>query len=50
MGVIDAKLPAPLKPTVFDLWGDGAFFAMLLLAVAGVAPSVRTLMSKQTDR
>ena len=37
MGVIDARLPPPLKPTLFDLWGDGAFFAMLLVSLAGAA-------------
>ena len=37
MGVIDARLPAALRPTPFDLWGDGAFFAMLLVSLAGAA-------------
>ncbi len=37
MGVIDAPLPPALKPTLFDLWGDGAFFAMLLVSLAGAA-------------
>jgi apolipoprotein N-acyltransferase len=37
MGVIDARLPAALQPTLFDLWGDGAFFAMLLISLAGAA-------------
>lgn len=37
MGVIDARLPPALKPTLFDLWGDGAFFAMLLVSLAGAA-------------
>ncbi len=42
MGVIDARLPPALKPTLFDLWGDGAFFAMLLISLAGAAlPSRR---------
>lgn len=36
MGVIDARLPPALKPTLFDLWGDGAFFAMLLISFVGV--------------
>jgi apolipoprotein N-acyltransferase len=35
MGVIDARLPPALKPTLFDLWGDGAFFAMLLVSLTG---------------
>ncbi len=33
MGVIDARLPSALKPTLFDLWGDGAFFAMLVASL-----------------
>jgi apolipoprotein N-acyltransferase len=37
LGVIDARLPPALKPTLFDLWGDGAFFAMLLVSLAGAA-------------
>jgi apolipoprotein N-acyltransferase len=37
MGVIDARLPSALKPTLFDLWGDGAFFAMLLVSLTGAA-------------
>ena len=39
MGVIDARLPPALKPTLFDLWGDGAFFAMLLVSLIGVTRS-----------
>ena len=35
MGVIDARLPPALKPTLFDLWGDGAFFAMLAVSLVG---------------
>jgi apolipoprotein N-acyltransferase len=37
MGVIDARLPPALKPTLFDVWGDGAFFAMLLASLMGAA-------------
>lgn len=37
MGVIDARLPSDLPPTLFDLWGDGAFFAMMLVSVAGMS-------------
>jgi apolipoprotein N-acyltransferase len=37
MGVIDAPLPAALQPTLFDLWGDGAFFVMLLISLTGAA-------------
>ncbi len=37
MGVIDARLPPALKSTLFDQWGDGAFFAMLLVSLAGAA-------------
>ena len=35
-GVIDARLPPALAPTLFDLWGDGAFWAMLVLSLVGV--------------
>ena len=35
MGIIDARLPPALKPTLFDVWGDGAFFAMLLASLVG---------------
>jgi len=35
-GVIDAPLPPALAPTLFDLWGDGAFWAMLVLSLVGV--------------
>ena len=42
MGVIDARLPPALQPTLFDWWGDGAFFAMLLVSLVGAAlPSRR---------
>ncbi len=40
-GVIDAPLPAPLRPTPFDLWGDGAFFAMLALSLVGAKLPLR---------
>ncbi|MGI9170305.1 MAG: apolipoprotein N-acyltransferase, partial [Caulobacteraceae bacterium] len=34
-GVIDASLPAALAPTPFDRWGDDAFWAMLIVSLAG---------------
>ena len=34
-GVIDARLPPALQPTPFDRWGDGAFWLMLIVSLAG---------------
>ncbi|MEO8926087.1 MAG: apolipoprotein N-acyltransferase [Caulobacteraceae bacterium] len=34
-GVIDAPLPPALGPTLFDRWGDGAFWAMLIVSLVG---------------
>ncbi|MGI8841665.1 MAG: apolipoprotein N-acyltransferase [Caulobacteraceae bacterium] len=34
-GVIDALLPPALEPTPFDRWGDGAFWLMLIVSLAG---------------
>ena len=45
MGVIDARLPAALRPTLFDLWGDGAFFLMLLASLSGAAAPRRRAVS-----
>lgn len=30
-GVIDSRLPGPRPPTLYALWGDGAFFALVML-------------------
>ena len=34
-GVIDARLPAALPPTLYSLWGDGAFGLLLGLSALG---------------
>ena len=34
-GVIDALLPPALPPTPFSRWGDGAFWLMMLVSLAG---------------
>ncbi len=40
------RLPAALKPTLFDLWGDGAFFAMLLVSLVGAFKGTAPVRNK----
>jgi apolipoprotein N-acyltransferase len=36
VGVIDARLPPALPPTLYERWGDGLFFLLLALSLVGV--------------
>ncbi len=40
-GVIDARLPPALSPTLFSRLGDAPFFVMLLVSLAFVRPGSR---------
>jgi len=40
-GVIDARLPAALKPTVYNRWGDAPLTAMLIVSLIGASAPAR---------